>query len=352
MMLQYLIDWYKRHFSDPQAVVLTMVLISGILIVWLMGEILAPLFCAVIIAYLLEGMVQLLEKRIPRSVSVCIVFLAFLTFMALLTLGLLPLISQQFSQFIEDMPKMVENSQMLLLKMQQKYPQLLSEESVRQITVLLRDEITSFGQTILSISLASIPVLISILIYLILVPLMIFFLLKDKDLLLSIYTNFLPPNRKLVNDVWADMDTQIGNYVRGKFAEIFIIGVSSFILFNFMGLNYAPLLGLLVGLSVLIPYVGAAIVTLPVVLVGYAQWGAVSDFYWLIGWYLLLQFIDGNVLVPVLFSEAVNLHPLSIIIAILVFGGLWGIWGVFFAIPMATLVKSIIKSWPVTELSQ
>jgi len=60
----------------------------------------------------------------------------------------------------------------------------------------------------------------------------------------------------------------------------------------------------------------------------------------------VIQMLDGNVLVPLLFSEAVDLHPVAIVIAVLFFGGLWGLWGVFFAIPLATLVNAILSAWP------
>ena len=65
--------------------------------------------------------------------------------------------------------------------------------------------------------------------------------------------------------------------------------------------------------------------------------------------FIITQLLDGNLLVPFLFSEAVNLHPLIIIIAVLIFGGLWGFWGVFFAIPLATLVKAVVNAWPSNE---
>ena len=113
-----------------------------------------------------------------------------------------------------------------------------------------------------------------------------------------------------------------------------------------MGLHYAALLSLLVGLSVLIPYVGAAVVTIPVALVAFFQWGWTGDFFYLMLVYGIIQALDGNVLVPLLFSEAVNLHPVAIILAVLVFGGFWGLWGVFFAIPLATLIKALLQSWP------
>ena len=110
------------------------------------------------------------------------------------------------------------------------------------------------------------------------------------------------------------------------------------------------LLGVLVGFSVLIPYIGAAAVTLPVAMVGLFQWGLAPDFWWLLVAYGIIQALDGNVLVPVLFSEAVNLHPVAIIVAVLVFGGLWGFWGIFFAIPLATLVKAVWNALPASEL--
>jgi putative permease len=80
--------------------------------------------------------------------------------------------------------------------------------------------------------------------------------------------------------------------------------------------------------------------------VAWFQWGWSSDFIYLGITYLVIQAIDGNVLVPLLFSEVVNLHPVAIIVAILVFGGLWGFWGVFFAIPLGTLVKAVLTAWP------
>jgi len=120
----------------------------------------------------------------------------------------------------------------------------------------------------------------------------------------------------------------------------------SFVTFALMGLNYAMLLGALVGFSVVVPYIGAVVVTVPVALIAFFQWGWGSEFIYLMVAYAVIQALDGNVLVPLLFSEAVNLHPVAIIVAILFFGGLWGFWGVFFAIPLAALVKAVIDAWP------
>ena len=188
--------------------------------------------------------------------------------------------------------------------------------------------------------------LLGLLIYLVLVPISVFFFLKDKDQLLEFFGSLLPQNRPLLDAVGAEMNEQLGNYVRGKAIEILIVGATTFVTFTVLGLNYAALLGVVVGLSVLIPFVGAAVATLPVFIVGVIQFGWSWDLGLVMIAYGILQFLDGNVLVPLLFSEVVDLHPITIIVAVLAFGGLWGVWGVFFAIPLATLIKAIYKAWP------
>ena len=194
--------------------------------------------------------------------------------------------------------------------------------------------------------------LLVLMVYAILVPLLVFFFLKDKDFLLNGSKRFFPSNRGLARKVWFEMDQQIFNYIRGKVIEIVIVGVASYIFFAIMGLRYSALLGVLTGLSVLIPYVGATLVTLPIALVAFFQWGFSAEFGYLMLGYGIIQALDGNVLVPLLFSDAVDLHPVVIIAAVLVFGGLWGVWGVFFAIPLASLVKAVINAWPNNQEQQ
>ncbi|HDL08711.1 MAG TPA: AI-2E family transporter, partial [Desulfobacteraceae bacterium] len=134
---------------------------------------------------------------------------------------------------------------------------------------------------------------------------------------------------------------------RGKFWEILFVGVVSYAAFHMLGLQFAMLNGFLAGLSVLVPYVGVTVVFFPIALMGYFQFGWSSEFLYVVLAYLIIQILDGNLLAPLLLSEVVNLHPIAIIVAVLVFGGLWGFLGVFFAIPLATLVQAILRSWPV-----
>ena len=344
--MQLISEWFKRHFSDPQVVILAVLLIIGAVVLMVLGNMLAPVIAGVVIAYLLEGLVGVLERRrVPRFIAVLLVFLSFMIFLLFLLLGLFPLLWQQVVELFQELPSKISWSQRELLRLPERYPDFVSEQQVIDIISVLRSELTLLGQRILSSSVASVRGLIWVLIYIFLIPLLVFFFLKDKDRLLQWVTNFLPDNRMLATEVWQEVDQQIGNYIRGKFWEILIVWAASYLTFAILGLKYAMLIGLFVGLSVLVPYIGATLMILPVSWIAYFQWGFCSHFAYVVVAYVVIQILDGNLLVTLLFSEVVNLHPIAIVVAVLVFGGIWGFWGVFFAIPLASLVQAVLKAW-------
>lgn len=346
-MIEVLRRWYDRHFTDPQVVILALLLLIGLMLVIFAGRILAPLLASLVIAYLLEGAVsKLVRIGIPRLLSVMIVMTVFSALVALGLLGLVPLLSQQVTQLVREFPVMISQGQALLLQLPERYPQIFSEEQVFEIMGAIRAEAALLGQQVVKFSLASAQHLVTVVIYLIVVPLMVFFMLKDRDIILNWFMGFMPRDRRLAAQVWHEVNIKIASYVRGKFIEIIFVWAVSFFTFHWFGLQYAALLSFLVGISVIIPYIGAAVVTIPVAMVAYFQFGLSSEFTWIMVAYGVIQFLDGNVLVPLLFSEVVNLHPVAIIAAVFIFGGIWGLWGVFFAIPLATLVQAVIKSWP------
>lgn len=346
--MKIIIDWFQRIFSDAQAVILIMFVVLLTSIILIMGKDLAPVLASIVIAYLLEGIVQQLQYylRLPRGLAVMVVFLLFLIFVLFVLIGLLPLISKQLSQLVQELPNMVVRGQQLLLSLPAHYPEFISEAQVLEAINLSKGDVGNLGQRALSWSLAAGIGFITIAIYLVLVPLLVFFFLKDKDLILQWLDDFLPQDHSLAKQVWNEVDRQIGNYVRGKFLEILVVWIATYAAFAYLGLQFAMLLALTVGLSVVVPYIGAVVVTVPVALVAFFQWGWGPDFFWLIGVYLVVQGLDGNILVPLLFSEVVDMHPIALIVAVLVFGGLWGFWGIFFAIPLATVVQAILKAWP------
>ncbi len=338
----------KRFLPNSQAVALAIILFASYILIYSLSNILMPVFASIVFAYLLEGLVGKAEKRgLPRLPAVYLVFSAFMTCLGFLLFYLMPLISQQAIELIQHIPDILNRAQIGILRLPEMYPKLVSENKVQQIMFAVQKELLSYGQSVLSLSAASVVGLVSALVYLFLVPMMVFFFLKDKATLISWFLQFMPKDRNLSVRVWKEVDIQLGNYVRGKLSEVLILWFVSYITFTTMDLNYAMLLAVLMGVQVIIPYIGATLVTFPVLGVAYFEWGLTGDeFMYIIIAYSIIQALDGVVLVPVLFSEAVNLHAIAIIVAILFFGGLWGFWGVFFAIPLATVVKAVLTAWP------
>ncbi|PCJ28618.1 MAG: AI-2E family transporter [SAR86 cluster bacterium] len=340
-------DFIDRYFHDEESIILVLLLISGLVILLFFGGVLAPLITAIIIAYLMQGLVNiLLRYGVSARLAFVVVYTVFIGVFLLMLLFLLPSAWDQLRRLISELPNLISQGQSSLMLLPENYPNLFSEQQILDFIGGMRGELGGYGQSVLEYSLASIPSIIGWIIFLVLVPILVFFVMKDKIELMKWAGNFLPRNRPLMTRIWIEMDQQISNYIRGKVLEIFIVGSVSYVMFVALGINYALLLSVLVGLSVIVPYIGATVVTFPVAAVAYAQWGIGGEFYAVVIAYGILQLIDGNVLVPVIFSEAVNLHPVAIIAAVLVFGGIWGLAGVFFAIPLATLVKAIINSWP------
>ena len=345
-MFEIFREWKDRHFSDPQRVILGFMLLAGAALIYFLGGLLAPVMVSIVIAYLLDGLVSLLHRsRVPRLAAVSIVFAVFMIGMVVMILWLLPLVFKQVSQLVQQLPGMLATVQLRLNELPTRYPEVISETQVRQIINYLNTSLTTMGRQAVTLSVASVVGLMHLVVYLVLVPFMVFFLLKDKNIILEWGRRFLPDNMDLTESVWKEANDQVTNYIRGKGWELLIIWAMSYVIFKALGLQFSLLISMFVGLSVIIPYIGVTVMGFVMALVAFIQWGWSQEFASAMGAYLVIQIFDGNLLAPLLLSGVVNLHPVAIVVAVLLFGGLWGLWGLFFAIPLATLANAVIKAW-------
>lgn len=256
-MLEMLNRWYQRRFSDPHAVSLVAILLGGFLTIYFFGHLIAPLLVAIVLAYLLEWpVVQLTRLGLPRTLSVMGVLLIFAGLMVMAVFGLVPTIWHQVGNLLADVPNMFNGLQEYVLSLPERYPDFVQPHQVGTFMDGLRVKVLGMGESAVKGSLASLVSLATLAVYLILVPLLVFFLLKDKEEMLATLSGLLPRNRRLASKVGLEMNEQISNYIRGKVTEIFIVGIVSYITFEVMDLRYAVLLGVLVGFSVLIRILG------------------------------------------------------------------------------------------------
>lgn len=346
-MLEELNKVIKKIFSNEETIIFSFILLIFFIVISFFGSVLTPFIISIIVAYLLVGMQKKIQSyNISEKISLVITFSIFIVAGATLVIWLVPLLYTQLQAFVLDVPNLISNFRDFISDLPSKFPDLVSSDQITIFFQAVSEEISALAQNIVKTSISSIQSAITVLLYIILFPILVYFFLFDRKNIIDGFLKVIPGRRKMFTSIWAEMDVQLSNYVRGKTIEIFIVGIAAAIIFSSLGLRYSALLSVLVGLSVIIPYVGAFLVTIPVVVVGLLQFGLGTQFTILISLYLLLQALDGNLLVPIIFSETVKLHPVIIILAVFIFGSMFGFWGVFFSIPIATFIKAVWNAWP------
>ena len=259
----------------------------------------------------------------------------------------LPFLSRQILLLVSDIPQIFDSVNLFLSNQLAGYQ--LQSNQLDEVVINAFSYIPTLFQNALLQLNSGFSAVMNALLYLIIVPFLVFFLLKDRDIFINYAKILLPKKKNLLTKIWNDLNMQLYGYLRGKGLEMIIVALVTGFVFYLQEVNYSIILAILVGLSVLVPYVGAILVTIPVVLIGLFQWGLDSNFYIFITSYLIIQALDGNVLMPLLLGREVNLHPVVIITAVLIFGGIWGFWGLLLAIPIATFLRAILVAWPTRE---
>ena len=344
-MLEEINNLFRKIFSSEETLVFASLLTGAFLIIFFLGNILTPFFISIIFAYLLVGLQNRLEGfGLNSGIALALTYSFFLLLGIAFLVWLGPLVYQQVNALVTAVPDWIELIPPIATSLAEEYPQLQTFSNVVG-KEFVKDDLPD-SDVILQTLAGAISTGVTLSVNLILLPILVFFFLFDRKSIISSFLSVLPKERAMLQQVWVEMDDQLSNYARGKVLEIVIVGSAAALIFIYFDLQYIALLSILVGFSVLIPFLGAFIVTLPVAVLGLVQFGLTFDFWLLMGAYLVLQILDGYLLVPLLFSDAVKLHPVIIMLAVFVFGAIFGFWGVFFAIPIATLIKAIWNAWP------
>ncbi|MAK14889.1 MAG: AI-2E family transporter [Proteobacteria bacterium] len=350
-MVKFLKNFFDTYFFKEEQYAALVLLLIALVLIYFVGSLITPFFVALLIAYLLNGAMAFFGTRgASKRTALSLAFIIFTAFYVSIFL-LLPLITSQIGSLINELPAIANYVEKLAQNLLKAYPELFSQSQVDGLVGSITSFFPSIAEQILIQMNAGFSAMMNALIYIILIPFFVFFFLKDKTEMIEYATYFLPKNSQLLSTLWSDLNVQLFGYIRGKALEMIIVGFITSIVFALIGVNYSILLGIMVGLSVLVPLFGAIIVTIPVVAIGLFQYGLESTFFIFLASYLIIQTLDGNFLFPLLLGREVNLHPVLIILAILIFGGIWGFWGLLLAVPIATFIRAILRVWPKKELT-
>ena len=350
----------EKIFVNKQATTLIFTLVVLFTLMYLYSAFLMPLLLAGGITYTLNGpLTYLHRKNISNRSATIIVFGCFLVLFALVLFSF-PLLVRETTTLVGELINILTKYSSFE-KIVASNPFLLEfasdlgmeTEEINESLGAIFANLSEIGADLLTLGIASIfkefTQVLSLLIYLVVLPILVFYMMWDSENIGIFIRKYTSSNEEFSQGIWAKMDSQMANYIRGKVIEIMMIGLISFIMFTIFGLKYSFLLALLSGLSTIIPVVGATIVTIPVIIIAGIQFGFGSTFAAIVVLYLILQFLDGYVLVPKLFSEVMKLHPLVILGSVFLFGGIWGFWGAFFAVPIATFIRVLLDSWPAPQ---
>ncbi|MEO5365702.1 MAG: AI-2E family transporter [Magnetococcus sp. WYHC-3] len=334
------------RFTHPQVVALLVVTLTVFVIISWFGKALAPYLTAAAFTFFLDDLVLVLNRmKIPRPVAVLLVFGLFLLSLIIIFIVLIPMMVQQLKSLLAEIPRLTVMLKEQLRLLAESASGVINREIIENMLVRGMESAQDFMADVATYLVFGVPGIITVLVYVVLVPFLVFFFLLDKRSLMETYiTRFIPRERHLIDSVLADANRGIGGYMRGKIWETLILGILSYFTFFFMDLRFAPLLGILTGLSVLIPFIGLAVVAVPVVIAGLVQFGPTFDGVLPLIAYAVVQLVDANILQPIILGETVKVHPTTIILAALFFGSLWGILGVFVAIPLAVVVRSLVNA--------
>ena len=312
-----------------------------LLAVYLGRVLLLPLGAAAVLAYILLPAVRLLENwRWPRMLAVLLPMLAFFALLAAIICWGWPLFRRDFSAIGGLGPQATLLLSAVSHNLQSGLPPILTQTGAaglfygcfNHLSAWLADYVTLGLQTVVE----RLPELFGSLSLLIFAPVFAFYILKDRDDFAAAFAPHLPP---ALARLLADLNSLLQAFVRGYFLVALTVGVLFGLLLKLFGLDYSFTLGLLMLLAELIPYLGPFLAFFPCLLLGLVQGGAAAVKVVVI--WLAVQQLENLVISPYIMAEAVRLHPLYIMLAVLVGGWWWGVFGMILAVPLAAALRTV-----------
>jgi predicted PurR-regulated permease PerM len=341
----------KNKISDKLLIIIPLFALA-IFVIYQIRFVLSPFIVSMIIAYFLHPLVDKMQLRykIPRTLSTLLILLIFFSFLFGLFALTIPLAYQQTLEFFDNLPKYIQ------ILSEDIYPKIIDSlnhfglSSDKSLGHFLENyqfdiEFSSLLQKIFINTISSSASLINILSVIFIMPILVFYLLKDWDRLINNLNNNLPskisqPIRQLASKI----DKTLAGFIRGQIHVCLILGFIYALLLSFCKLDYGFLIGILTGIFSFIPFVGMLCGVTIAIIIALFQWGLDFQNIALIsGVFIFGQIIESNFLTPNLIGSKIGLHPVWIIFGLFFFGTIFGFFGIILAVPLSAVSAVIIK---------
>lgn len=321
-------------------------------LIYLVKSVLTPFILSLVIAYFLDPLVDRLSSqfKLSRLVATSLILGLFITILAVLCSFLVPIIYAQLIALIAAIP---QYCQTLVNDFYPKIADSLNKVGFKLDNdfshVLANQEVTSkfvnLSQNLFDSAISSSAFIINLISFIFITPILVFYLLKDWDILVDKINNYLPRSvSDVVKKIARDIDITLSGYVRGQFNVCLILGIIYSCLLSFTGLDFGFLIGFLTGLFSFIPYVGMIVGVVSAIVLALFQWGFDGGHILIISSIFIFgQVLESNFLTPKLIGEKIGLHPVWLIFGLFVCGALFGFVGVLVAVPLTAIFGVIIK---------
>ncbi|WIV11191.1 AI-2E family transporter [Proteiniborus sp. MB09-C3] len=313
-------------------------------------------FYSIVLSYLLNPLVNIIEKRgFKRSYSILLIYLFLLTLIILLIVSIVPKLSSEFENLVRLLPSYFNRIYDYFNNISVKYSKHLDKlppefqaikevffENLKNFQVLILNYLRNITNSAISI--------FSKMVSFVIVPIMAYYFLKDKDYFKKKITLIIPKNQR--NDVLKigrEVDKVLGRFIRGQLLVCTFVGISSSIALLIIGVDFAIIIGLVAGIADIIPYFGPIIGIFPAIV--FALLKSPMKALWVIISFTVIQQLESNIIAPKIVGESVGVHPVIIMLALLIGGSYFGITGMLFAIP-ATIVLKIVSSFLIDKISR
>jgi len=357
----FTLSWFFKWFIDNKAVTVFLVALLLGLNIFILSKIsflfipvidflsvvMLPVILSGLLFYLLNPLVDLMEKyKINRVLAISIIFVIIAV---LLIIGLavaIPNLQRQVVIFAQNVPSYLEDADKVIDDLVTKRLPDDFRPQLEQVLAQFSTQATAWASNISSKAVNWVSALISgtsqVIVALIIMPFMLFYLLRDGKGLRDYITQFLPNKlREPVGRVLSDVNQQLANYVRGQITVAVIVAIMFIIFFKIIGLRYAVALGVTAGVLNLVPYLGSFLAMIPALVLGLIA-GPVMLLKVIIV-FIVEQTIEGRFVSPLILGSQLNIHPITILFVLLTSGSMFGIWGVLLGIPIYASAKVVIS---------
>ena len=309
-------------------------------------ELLIPFFFGMLVAYLLDPIVDYLEKyKIKRGIATTVTIFLFFLILLILIFLIFPILSIQLKSFLIEFPTVIDTlNQKLNLVIeyfQKKAFQESNSDILNNILPNFSNLLTGFLRNLVSSSLAVFNIITIILV----TPIVSWYFLKDWDDIIINFNSLLSLKHKKIAVKYAkEMDIIFSSYLRGQILVSLFLTFFYFATFYILGLNYSLFVAIFAGFFSFIPLIGIVVSFFITALLAYLQFLDTLIIFYIFLIFFVAQLLESNFLTPKLVGKKLGLHPLAVLFSIFLFGALFGIVGIIFATPLMAAIVHIFKS--------